>query len=396
MSATRVARRGRARFSPALKATVHHGSHAGLLDRVRAASVEPANLDVVLVPTCRPVGCLREAARLARDLDCLLVAMCSRSASAAEAATLGEALDADVLAIDTTGLRRLPDLVTTGPPEDPRFARDSDLSLKRNLGLRLARVAGWERVLFLDDDISGAQAADVRAAAGLLRDYRVVGLRNDRKSQGFPDNSVVCHAFREVGGEQGSFIGGGAVVVAPERISSFFPDVYNEDWFVFFGAMPVAVTGRVVHKPYNPFASPVRARAEEFGDCLGEGLFWLLDSVRREELDDAEGDLVAAACSAKHWQSFLQNRRAFLREVLGRLQTWDGDADRRERMIASVDAAQQWNSYVTPGACARYVRRWRNDLVTWRKHRENLPVGLPLGSALKELKLADRAVRSRN
>ena len=43
---------------------------------------------------------------------------------------------------------------------DPSFDHlkadgDSDLSLKRNLGLLLARLMRWEKIMFLDDDIFG-------------------------------------------------------------------------------------------------------------------------------------------------------------------------------------------------------------------------------------------------
>lgn len=398
MSRSRAAvRRGRAQAPlGSLEIPFHHGSHNHLLTQVDPATVPPGELAAVIVPTNRPVSCLREATRLARELDCQLVAMCSRSASACEAASQGADLDADVLAIDTTRLRPVPGLVTTGPPEDRRFARDSDLSLKRNLGLRLARVAGWDRVLFLDDDISGARATEVRAAAGLLRAFPVVGLRNDDKL-GFPDNSVVCHAYRAVGGRQESFVGGGAVAVSPGRIGSFFPDVYNEDWFVFFGAVPVAVTGQVVHKAYDPFAAPDRARAEEFGDCLAEGLFWLLDDAPDQDqsrgTDQGQARLERAGTD-EFWGSFLERRRSFIREVLRRLRDWDGEPGQRDRMIASVEAAQCWSSYVTPGACARYVRHWQQDVDTWQKHLANLAGGHSLDHAVRELGLADRSYRS--
>ena len=381
--ATRRGRRGEARAPlPFREVPFHHGSHQQLLDRIDPADAPPEQLDAVIVPTSRPVSCLREATRLARELDCRLVALCSRSASATEAAALGGDLAADLLAIDTTGLRPVPGLVTTGPPEDPRFARDSDLSLKRNLALRLARVAGWERVLLLDDDISGADADQVRAAAGLLGRYSVVGLHNDDKL-GYPDNSVVCHAYRAAGGRQDSFIGGGAVVVAPARVGSFFPDIYNEDWFVFHGAVPIAVTGRVVHRPYDPFALAVRARAEEFGDCLAEGLFWLLDEDRG--LDAATPDF---------WRGFLQHRREFIGHVLGRLRASEGPAEHRDRMLASVAAAQRWSSFVTPRACARYVESWREDVERWQKHLADLPDARTTRQALQLLGLSDRTVHA--
>jgi len=117
-------------------------------------------------------------------------------------------------------------------------------------------------------------------AAGLLSTYNAVGL----SIGGFPDNSVVCHAYRDVGGSQQSFIGGGALAVVLSRNHSFFPKIYNEDWFYLLdaekGLQPLAVTGAVRQSPYDPYRSPERARAEEFGDVLAEGVFWLLDQRR--------------------------------------------------------------------------------------------------------------------
>ena len=86
------------------------------------------------------------------------------------------------------------------PPGTPRcllhgtlFARrHSDLSAKRNLGLVLSRLLGWSRVLFLDDDITELNPADMRQASGLLDTHDAVGLHVG----GFPDNSVVCHAYK--------------------------------------------------------------------------------------------------------------------------------------------------------------------------------------------------------
>ena len=153
------------------------------------------------------------------------------------------------------------------------FARRTDLSAKRNLALMLSRMSGWSRILFLDDDITGLDPDDIRKASGLLDTHNAVGLRIG----GFPDHSVVCHAYRAGCGEQQSFIGGGALVVELNRAGSFFPDIYNDDWFFLLDGhkslQPVAVTGQVIQYPYDPFRNPDRARTEEFGDVLAE---WML------------------------------------------------------------------------------------------------------------------------
>ena len=48
-----------------------------------------------------------------------------------------------------------------------------DLSIKRNLGLVLARMLGWQRLMFLDDDIFDVTKEDVDALAAGLSDHSV-------------------------------------------------------------------------------------------------------------------------------------------------------------------------------------------------------------------------------
>jgi hypothetical protein len=102
---------------------------------------------------------------------------------------------------------RLPDLETSRLLAGTRFAGKEDTSAKRNLGLVLSHMIGWGRIVFLDDDILVGDPGHLRQAAGLLDTHNAVGL----SVVGYPDNSVVCHAYRAVGGFQQSFIGGGAL-----------------------------------------------------------------------------------------------------------------------------------------------------------------------------------------
>ena len=48
--------------------------------------------------------------------------------------------------------------------------------MKRNLGLVLARLLGWTRLMFLDDDIYGVSRDDVEALAAALEDHSVSAL----------------------------------------------------------------------------------------------------------------------------------------------------------------------------------------------------------------------------
>lgn len=148
-------------------------------------------------------------------------------------------------------------------------------------------------------------------------------------------------------------------------------------------ATSVAVTGSMRQKKFDPFAKVDRARGEEFGDCLAEGLFWLLDE--RLSVDRADVD---------YWQDFLGRRARFIERLLVRVERVIADAGLQRRIAASLSAAREINVEITADLCTEYVRRWRSDLENWRRSIDELPIGLGLDRALHYLGLSGVALRS--
>ncbi|HEX2130329.1 MAG TPA: hypothetical protein VHH15_02135, partial [Actinophytocola sp.] len=212
-------------------------------------------------------------------------------------------------------------------------------------------------IVFLDDDITVPDPEDLRVAAGLTDEHAVVGLHVD----GCPDNSVVCHAYREANGPQGTFIGGGALAVGAAATRSFFPNIYNEDWFFLLDERgllrPSALTGNVRQEEYNPFAKPQRARSEELGDLLAEGLFSLLD-VGKTTRD----------ATYSFWRGFLGQRSRFISDVITMVNGADLDEHRRAQMIAALTAAKSQCVSIRADQCVRYLDAWRRDRIRWRRH----------------------------
>ena len=340
----------------------HHGSHRQLLTGAETVEVKPGQVDAIIVPTARPVAYLRQAIALADQLGCTLLVLCSKLAKAPDAAKAGKESRVSIVAIDTDSLPSglVPNFKTSAVLRGNRFNRRTDTSIKRNLGLLLAEVAGWERIVFLDDDITVPRPDDLLDAAGLLASHAAVGLSNG----GYPDNSVVCHAYRETGGPQDTFIGGGALAVGAASFTSFFPNIYNEDWFFLLDddrLRPSTVTGLAVQSPYDPFSDVRRARSEELGDCLAEGVFSLLDTGGR--VQDAD---------ARYWRGFLDKRRRFIDDVLCRVQSADNDLAEKARMIAALKAARGRNQFIEPELCVDYLRVWRTDRDLWRRHLDEI------------------------
>jgi hypothetical protein len=337
----------------------------------------PSKVDAIIVPTNRTPAYLRTAMGVARELGCTLLVLCSQRASVPDTMKLAEVFGIDLVAIDVdrSQVGFLPKFKTSELLFRKRFERKTDTSLKRNLGLLFAKVAGWQRIVFLDDDIKVPDPQDLARAAGLADSYAGVGL----SIGGFPDNSVVCHAYRETGSFQDTFIGGGALAVGAHAMSSFFPNVYNEDWFFLLddhGLRRTAITGRADQKAYDPFANDSRARTEEFGDCLAEGVFALFDNGKRVE--DADVD---------YWKSFLASRRQMITGVLDKVELARKDPAETRRMIVALKAARGRSLLIEPQLCVDYLKALAADRRTWREFVEAQPVVGSPAAALTALGL---------
>ncbi len=357
-----------------IETTHHHGSHRLLIWPIDD-STPRAKVDAIFVPTARPVAYLREAASAARSLSCPLVTLHSRKWTSAYAADASLDPEVDLIAIDVPGAAqlKLPVLETSRLLAGTTFEQRTDLSTKRNLALVLSHMLRWKRIIFLDDDIRVPNPDDLSRAAGLLDTHAAVGLGIG----GFADNSMVCHAFRAVGGSQETFIGGGALAVAMKPNRSFFPNVYNEDWFFLLNArkrlQQVASVGQVLQYPYDPYRIE-RARAEEFGDVLAEGIFWLLDQGKPA----SDGDLA-------HWRDFLAHRKQFIQQVRSMVAKQTSIAATvRTRMQEALTAALGRCECIEPELCVAYMQALAADQERWQRRIQQIRQG-PVPSLEKAL-----------
>ena len=361
---------------------LHSPSHRDLLTGAVSPGAIAGRVEAIIVPSARTAPYLRHAAGLAQELKCFLVVLCSKRARRDQLCQLirSEFLMVDLIAVDMPAYPTgpMPEFETTTMLAGTPLERRTDTSLKRNLALMVARMAGWKRVVFLDDDVEIPDPTDLRRAVGLLDDHDGVGL----EMGGYPDNSVVCHAHRAAGGWQDTFVGGGALAVPVDRVESFFPNVYNEDWLFLLDdsrLRKVTQVGRAVQGPYDPFANEDRARAEEFGDILAEGIFGLLDrGWRVQDADEA------------YWRDFLVRRARFINDIIGRAARTNLDDGRRDQIVKALKASRGRLQIIEPARCVRYLRAWRRDSRRWRRALDGLPSGLDVDKSLEHLGLARR------
>ena len=361
-----------------------HGTHRELAmqGEPESSRVSALTLDAIIVPGTRPAAYLDHAVTLAKAANCPLVILCSHYLHSCE---VKEYLDArsftQVIVIDLPpgyshplfNFRRLLDIKDQLPPACGHYV--TDLSMKRNVGLVLAKMLGWQRIFFLDDDIRDITYPDLQRTVGMLGSFSAVGMW----VTDFPDNSIVCHANRVTGGFQDVFVSGAALAVDCGSDIGFFPDIYNEDWLFFFDAASSGKLGNSYLKAtqlyYYPFANAERAAWQEFGDVLAEGLYALLHL-----------GMDVAQATSPHWEAFLEARRNFLEATLTRAQV--APLDMRDEINASLHSAMKSLSGIRPDLCARYVEAWRQDLRCWRLRWVGIKVMPSVDAALAELGLA--------
>jgi glycosyltransferase involved in cell wall biosynthesis len=368
-------------------ASHQYAFHDGLIEpSCPPVSSAGAGLDAIIVPAARPAKNLRTAVGLAAETGARLIVLCSFRTHADEVrALLAEHKLPDAAVVEMPQKYSgwvLRDFETTrwlhGPGAVVGGARNSDLSLKRNTGLLLARMLGWDRIFFMDDDIRWISAETVRSTVSLLgaagHGYRTAGM----SVKDYPDNSVVCHARREVGEKQGVFVSGSVLAVDCRVPFDFFPDLYNEDWLFFHRDAAegrLATPGSIAEQlPYDPFADPRRAASQEFGDVIAEGLYALLHSGLRAE-----------AADKTYWERFLEDRNRVLEDVDRRLPYVR--PHKRRKISRAIGAAQQMLSTITPKMCADYVTAWQRDLDGWAKVLANLQSESSIEGALKQVGL---------
>lgn len=368
-----------------------HGTHRELVghdESGRSPHADALGLDAIIVPGTRPAAYLDHAVTLARAAKCSLVILCSHYLHGHE---VKEYLDArsfrGAIVIDLPSgyshplfnFRRLLEIKDQLPPVCGNHV--TDLSMKRNIGLVLAKMLGWQRIFFLDDDIRDISYIDLQRTVDMLGSYSAAGMWVTE----FPDNSIVCHANRMTGGSQDVSVSGAALAVNCESDIGFFPDIYNEDWLFFFDAASEGKLGNsylnATQLYYYPFANADRAAWQEFGDVLAEGLYALLHLGM---------DTVHA--TSVYWSLFREARRDFLEATHSRAQ--DAPLDIRHEITASLQSALKCLTGIDPDLLAHYVDAWRQDLEDWKGRWADIRVVPSVDEALAQLGLVTTPAES--
>jgi hypothetical protein len=372
----------------------HLPSHANLL-RDMSASPAPSSRsrhgrpDAIIVPTTRPASALTGLIELAADLETQLVVLCSRQAKidrVIERVGKVPRARALVVQVDEGCHPPLPTFDTSSHDFDSANGkRSSDLSPKRNFGLLLARLCGWRKIVYVDDDIT-LRKTDIARITDQLDSYQFAGMA----CRFFPDNSVFCHARRLAKLQQDVFVSGGVLGVNCSDLQlPFFPDIYNEDWFFFGDAAArhrLAKAGEAHQAPYDPFSKPTRAEHEEFGDLLAEGLYALIEKLGA----GSSFRQITHLANQRYWTSFINVRRDDLQDTRSRLEDFthrDSCSDSVADAMTSLKAADGLyeDRRISAELCAQFLDAWQWDISEWGRTYTSLNNAGSMQDALDRL-----------
>jgi hypothetical protein len=356
------------------KSIQQRASHADLSSDVSqypAPSIRSTKgrLDAIIVPASRPASFLQPAIELAAYFGMFLVVLCSKHTRVEQVArrvARTPRARALIVPIPEGWVHSgFPTRTSAETFKEPNAHRVSDLSAKRNLSLLLARLRGWNKIAFVDDDITLSRTDNIPRLAGQLDDHQVAGMRVRR----FPDNSVVCHARRLAGFDQDVFVTGAVLGVHCNSLPlSFFPDIYNEDWFFFADEAATRSLPRVGHAmqaEYDPFDHPGRARSEEFGDLLAEGLYaWIGGND-----PDVPFDEQLCGATTSYWSRFIDARHELIAETKSELSRFTDPAASGfvSDAVNSLTAAENQLDTITADLCVNFVEAWRDDRAQWQR-----------------------------
>jgi hypothetical protein len=168
---------------------------------------------------------------------------------------------------------------------------------------------------------------------------------------------------------QDNFVSGSALGVHCGDIPiPFFPDIYNEDWFFFSKAVArheLLSVGDTTQSPFDPFFDPERARHEEFGDLLAEGLYALIGDINDRYLPYRR---VLGCADLKYWSAFIGARHESLQFTRKRLEGFGADIGgdcEPDAALRSLDAAEEQLVTITPELCIEFLDAWQVDLHAW-------------------------------
>ncbi len=186
--------------------------------------------------------------------------------------------------------------------KDVLGTKNWNLGIARNYALDYAINYGYDKILFIDDDISGIEVGlIVNGFKKLTKDTFV-----SCNIKGLEDNSIVGHIASKVGilDNGPKMLSGGFLFLTPNSILHKFYNIYNEDWILQLlekEKKRIIIEYSVTHNVDKDIQWTLeQALFQELGELIVEGL-----------LENSN----AFYLNYTFWDEILENRIKFIEEI---------------------------------------------------------------------------------
>jgi len=191
-----------------------------------------------------------------------------------------------------------------GRPGDSQLLGDEtwNLGIARNFALEHSTLLGYEKVLFVDDDISGIDERIIEDGFESLIGNCFVSCA----LKGVEDDSIVGHIAKQVGfiDNRPKMLSGGFLFLSPFSITHPFYNIYNEDWIL-------QLHEKDKEQIIIPF-SVWHNVDQEVNLTLDQAIFQELGELVVEGLLKSDN---ALSMNHSFWDSILENRIKFIAEI---------------------------------------------------------------------------------
>lgn len=177
-----------------------------------------------------------------------------------------------------------------------------NLGIARNFALDHSKSIGYEKVLFIDDDISDVDDRKMEVGFSVLNKNSFVSCI----LEGVEDNSIIGHISKHVGiiDDGVKMLSGGFLFFSPATISHRFYNIYNEDWII-----------QLLEKEKKKIILPFSVNHN-----VDQDVNWTLDQAIFQEYGEliVEGLLEnenAISMDYQFWDVIIENRIKFIQKI---------------------------------------------------------------------------------
>jgi len=179
-----------------------------------------------------------------------------------------------------------------------------NLGYMRNFALVHAVTNRFEKIIYMDDDISVTEHRLLKELFSLIDAYLFAGA----EISGMIDDSIMGHIATDLDIFNDRMLSGGFLAFNPKSVNHFFLNIYNEDWlwlFLQLSGRNYIQFGKVLQNLTDAFENyEKKIEFQEYGELALEGVINCYRSASFERLQDLD-----------FWKSIVVERLAYLNQL---------------------------------------------------------------------------------